>query len=342
MKTLAALAGALGLIVAALVVRNAIAGGDGHGDDASDASAGSTVVCPPELEAACRALGDAVSVRIEPATATSSRLGSAASARDAEADVWLVPAAWAALVSDQRQRAGLGALLGEPTETIARSPVTLVVWDDRAAALEDGGCAAGVAWRCLGDVAERPWGGQVGGEGLPGRVEVGLTDPGSALGLVVLGGAATGYFGDADYASNDFDGGFTAWLGALAANARGQVPADVVNEMLTRGPGQFSAVGALEVDALRAAGRDDVRVIYPAPVATAELVAIPIGEAADAARAVAGDADLRAALADSGWRVDGEDLAPGVDERVDLPDGDGLPSGGVLAALAARWNDVTG
>jgi hypothetical protein len=93
------------------------------------------------------------------------------------------------------------------------------------------------------------------------------------------------------------------------------------------------------------AGRDDVRVIYPAPVATADLVAIPTGDssaAADAARDLAADGDLRAALAEAGWRVAGEDLAAGVDGSVELPDDDGLPSGGVLGALAARWNDTTG
>ena len=152
-------------------------------------------------------------------------------------------------------------------------------------------------------------------------MNVGLTDPAAATGIVVLGGAASGYFGTADFAANDLDGEFSGWLAALAAQADAAA-ADVVNEMLTRGPGQFSAVGALEVDALDAADRDGVRVIYPAPVATADLVAIPIG--------------------DAGWRVDGEPLVAGVDGGLDLPADDSLPGGGVLAALLARWNEVTG
>ncbi len=111
--------------------------------------------------------------------------------------------------------------------------------------------------------------------------------------------------------------------------------------MLTRGPGQFSAVGALEADALDAADRDDVRVIYPSPVATADLVAIPIGGAEGAAGDIGGTTRGRV-LGEGGWRVDGEPLAAGVDGGLDLQADDSLPGGGVLGALWARWNEVTG
>lgn len=346
MKTLAAVAGAALLIVAAVVVRGAL------DEDSSGGGAGAgdiSVVCPPELADACGMLE--ADTRVEPVATTAAALSSVEQADALDADVWLAPAAWAGLVTDARDRAGLPALVGEPSAVIARSPVTIVAWSDRAAALEGGACRGPIAWRCLGDVAERPWGPSVGGEGIPGRVEVGLTGPDTAAGLVVLGGAANGYFGGEPYASNDFGGGFSTWLAALGANAR-SAPAsgDVVNDMLTRGRGQYTAVGAIEADARRAADRDDVLVIYPAPVTTADLVAIPLGDpgsdgaanAADAAADLAADGGLRAALADQGWRVAGEPLASGVAAGVELPDGDGLPVGGVLGALAARWNDVTG
>jgi hypothetical protein len=83
-------------------------------------------------------------------------------------------------------------------------------------------------------------------------------------------------------------------------------------------------------------------VIYPAPVATADLVAIPIGGAEGAAGDIAGNDDLRRVLGEAGWRVDGEPLVAGVDGGLDLPADDSLPGGGVLAALLARWNEVTG
>ncbi len=339
MKAVAALAAAVGLIVAAILTRDAI---DDDGDSAGGTSAGSgtTLVCPPELADACAELEDDVTVRVEAASVTAERLASAADADEAAVDVWLAPAPWAEVVGDARERAGAPALVGEPTAVIGRSPVVLVMWDDRAAALEAGACGGPLEWRCVGDAADRTWD-TVGGESAWGRVNVGLTDPDAATGLVVLGGAASGYFGTADYAANDLDGEFSGWLGALAAQSDAAA-ADVVNEMLTRGPGQFSAVGALEVDALDAAGRDGVRVIYPAPVATADLVATPIGGAEGAAGDIASNDDLRRVLGESGWRVDGEPQVAGVDGGLDLPADDSLPDGGVLGALLARWNEVTG
>jgi hypothetical protein len=47
-------------------------------------------------------------------------------------------------------------------------------------------------------------------------------------------------------------------------------------------------------------------------------------------------------LADAGWRVDGEVAVAGVDRDLELPADDTLPGGGVLGALLARWNEVTG
>jgi hypothetical protein len=69
-------------------------------------------------------------------------------------------------------------------------------------------------------------------------------------------------------------------------------------------------------------------------VATADLVAIPIGDAEGAVGDIAGNDELRRALADAGWRVDLELQA--------LPADDALPDGSVLGALLARWSEVTG
>jgi hypothetical protein len=335
-RQLAALVAAVALIVLALAVRDLIADGETGSGERRDP----VVVCPVELATVCDALDEAITVRSERTATTAAALGAGEASEAGEgADVWITTRPWADAVADQRARAGADPLPGEPSDPIARSPVALVVWDDRTDVLTDGPCAGDIGWRCLGDAAERPWS-ELGGPAGWGVVKVGLTSPDTAGGLVVLGGVAAGFFGGSDYASNDFGGELSGWLGALGANpvAAGDEP---VARMLTRGPGEFSAVGALEADARRAADRADVQVIYPAPVAVAELVAVPVGGDGGVADDVAADDDLGDALAAAGWRVDGRPPAAGVDEGIDITD-DGLPGGAVLQALHTRWREVTG
>jgi hypothetical protein len=338
-KTVAALVVAAALVVGAVVLRGRI-----DDDGAGGAGGRPTVACPPELADACATLDDDFDVRVEEAGETADRLTAAGGERDDEVDVWLAPAPWAGLVEDRRALARREPLVGRPSAVIARSPVAVAAWDDRAEALEDGICEGPITFRCLGNAAERPWA-SVGGEPPWGQVHVGLTDPHSATGLAVLGGAATGFFGTDDYSSNDFDGEFSAWLGALAARSPEADAGDPVARMLTRGPGEFAALGAAEAGARQAADHEGTRAIYPAPVATADLVAIPVGReggAEAAAGDVAGDRELRRTLAAAGWRVAGENVASGVGARPALPRGDGLPSGAVLGALLDEWDQVTG
>jgi hypothetical protein len=332
-KALLALAAAAALVLAAVLVRGAI-----DDDDSSAAAGDLTVICPPELEGACGAIAGGVQVRVEPTGETGARLVEADDAADVGADVWLTTAPWAEIVGSERERAGRDDILGGNPRVLARSPVVIVAYEDAAAALEGGACAPTVDWACLGEVAERPWS-EVGGEGLPGTVKVGLTDPATATGLVVLGGAAAGYLDRSDYAANDFDTpGFTTWLSALGATAPEARSGDVVNQMLTFGRGRFALVGSLEADALQADDRDDIRVIYPSPVATADLVAVPIGDPSETAVDAATGDDLRDALAADGWRVGGE----GDPSGIPLPDDDGLPDGDVLGALLELWDQVAG
>jgi hypothetical protein len=332
-KALLALAAAAALVLAAVLVRGAI-----DDDDSSAAVGDLTFICPPELERICGELRGGPQVRIEPADETRARLVEADSADDVDADVWVTTAPWAELVSAERERAGLDDILGTNPGVLARSPVVIVAYEDAAAALEGGACAPAVDWVCLGEAAERPWS-EVGGEGLPGTVKVGLTDPASATGLVVLGGAAADYLDRSDYATNDFGTpGFTTWLSALAATAPEARSGDVVNQMLTFGRGRFALVGSLEADALRADDRDDIRVIYPSPVATADLVAVPIGDSSETAVNAATGDELRDALAAAGWRVGAPDDPSGIP----LEDDDGLPDGDVLGALLELWDQVAG
>jgi hypothetical protein len=86
-----------------------------------------------------------------------------------------------------------------------------------------------------------------------------------------------------------------------------------------------------------------VRVVLPQPIVTADLVAVPVvdeGGANDLGDYLAGDGDLRDALAGEGWRVDDRDLADGLDADVELPDEPGIPRGDVLRVLLDRWSQL--
>src|SRR5256885_10378637 len=102
-RTLAAIV-AVGMVVGALLVRSRI------DDDRARKHTVLRLACVEELEAACDAIqSDAdtrVDVTIEPAGDTEARL-----ARDGGADVdgWLVPAPWAGLVDEVRDRNQLPA-----------------------------------------------------------------------------------------------------------------------------------------------------------------------------------------------------------------------------------------
>jgi hypothetical protein len=344
-----ALGGAIAMIGVAMVARNRLDDSGGSSDGGGGESNGTrTLVCPPELEDACMAVAtDAdVEVRIEDPTATADALSTArrAAELDGDTDLWLTTKPWIESVQDARKRTNLRPLLGQATDPIARSPVMLVIYDDAAAALESGPCQGAIGWRCVGEAADQQWR-DVGGDPTWGSVKIGLTDPSSASGLVVLGGAGAGFLGSADYASNDFDGGLVNWLQPMVDDSSAaRDPRPLVTRMLTGGRGTFAAVGATEVTAreVAKARRDDVRVLMPDPQAVASLVVVPIGDDPDdgAAEDLAGEDTLLDALATQGWRVPDHDLAEGIDPALDLPRDDGVPQGAVLRALLDRWTGL--
>jgi hypothetical protein len=345
-RRLLAVAGAVVLVVVALVVRSRLDDGGGTSTDGGSGGGGGggdrTLICPPDLAEACQAAvadDDGLRVRTEDPLTTTNALIAATSGPAVKGDLWLVPAPWAEAVAAQRQRDRHTALTGKPTDPIARSPVVLAMWDDRAAALEQGRCHDKIAWKCVGDAAGRPWT-ESGGEAAWGTAKAGLTDPTTSMGLPVLGAAAGGYLDRAEYSSNDFSGGLLGWLAALATY---RADSDGVDVMITRGAGSFFAVGALETTGRAAAGNPRLRVVVPKPVATADLVVVPIGaNTGDRGSAddLAGNRGLLDALADAGWRVDGHDLARGVERDLKLPAESNLPSGDVLLPLLQSWQQL--
>jgi hypothetical protein len=345
-RRLLALAGSIALVVVALFIRGrgdedgSGSGSGGGGDD------GETLVCPPELADACRAAsGGDMDVQIEEAQVTADALTAAGRPGVVDGDLWLVPRAWVEAVSIPLELGGKDPVLGAPSATVARSPVVLVVASTRVDALTAGVCGGSVGWQCVGDVADGPWT-DAGGESTWGKVKAGIAQPGGAAGLTLLGAAVADYLDDPGFASNDFSGPLDNWLSTLAAASGAADMPKAVDNMITRGPGELAILGTVEAAAADAFGNDAVQIIVPSPVVTSDLVAVQIlGPGDDAGSSSAGDDladddDLREALASAGWRVDGQDLADGLDPDLALPDDAGVPQGDVLRALLQRWSEL--
>ncbi|MDQ3974238.1 MAG: hypothetical protein M3276_07875, partial [Actinomycetota bacterium] len=82
--------------------------------------------------------------------------------------------------------------------------------------------------------------------------------------------------------------------------------------------------------------------LHPDPVVTADVILAPLAGSAhqDRLRDLVGGADVAAALAAAGWRVQGRPPVPGVPSQLVLPGEPGLPSPGALAALRAVVQEV--
>ena len=329
-----ALLAAVGMVVGALAVR------DRMDEDDERRTTTLRLVCSTELSAVCDALAEEaatqVDATVEEAAVTADRLVALPPGRPVPLDGWLVPGPWPTIVAEAREREGLAPLLS-PGPVLARSPVVLAVWPDRAKVLEPRCQNGAPGWKCVGEVAGDDWT-SLGGQPTWGPVKPGHPPLTTAAGLAVLGTATVAYFGRPDLSRSDLeDDGYRTWLSALE-RAVPSTPASPVETMLVRGPAAFDAVGALEAEAgplVAASARPDKPLLlYPAPVATADVVlGTPGGKAGQLLAEVVAGSEGRRALAAAGWRVPDEGRAPGVPATPPLPPGSGLPAPGVLDAL---------
>lgn len=349
MKRFLALLAAAAMVAAAVLVRGWL---DDRGDASDDGDDGgpsdeqATLLCDPALVAVCRQLeeqrGDLVVEVVDAASAFDRFADPVFSTRDDPVDGWLVPAPFPAMVDEARQRGGQAPVFDEIGDPLARSPLVIAMWVERADALAPGCPGGEVGWRCIGDAAGRPWG-DLGGSPGWGRLEPGFEDPAtSATGLLIVGQASTAFFDTPSFASNDFDrDGFRGWL----RNLEDSVPSfpatagSPLRQMLVAGPATYDLAGTTEAEAgpaiVRSRDRERLRILYPSPMATADVQFAPVGGAAGAERLgeILADADTAGLLAAAGWRVDGQPLAEGLDADLVLPDGNGLPRPGVMQAL---------
>lgn len=333
MRRVLAVVAAAAMIAGALFVRSAL------DDRKEEKGRVYSLVCAEDLVPACDEVRDAypgrVDVMIEPAGDTADRLIRADD--DPGLDGWLVTAPWREIVDGTRRSQGKQPIFGDaPPPPLARSQLALVAWKDRADALAPR-CSP-LTWKCLGEAAGTPGGWAAVG----GRPEWGPVKPGHAdaftngQGLLVLGQAASEYFGRTDLSTIDLDdAAFQQWLVGLE-RATPPSRGSPLARMLQQGRAAFDAVGTTKADARsveRAAQRDALTVLYPAPMATADVVLTTVpGDRGDRLQdTVSGTA--KEALLDAGWD---EPDAEG------LPPTDGLPSAGLLGALRATAREASG
>ncbi len=339
---------AIAMVGGALAIRALVFDDD---DSGGSSGGGSTetlrVACAAELADVCAELD--AEVTVANAGDTAAALIAATGRGDTDIDAWVTVAPWAQIVRDQRTAAGSEPVLDDDIGPVARSPLVFVARKDRADVLA-GACGGAVTWTCVGNRAGTPWS-SFGGQETWGRVRPAHAEPvTSAIGLLAVGQAVGDFVATdeipvdrvtpIDWQSNDaFAGWFQQLERSIPADAfvPGREPFDTW--LQTRGTA-YDLVMTTEADAdslladATGAVRDSSTVLYPQPVATADVVLTPVAGGRDPSDL---EPDLRDALADRGYRVEGADAPAGAPA---LGPTDGLPSAGALDALRGLWAGV--
>lgn len=297
---LAALAGAVAIIAAAFVGRGLLFDDDSSGLSIGDEAA--LVLCPEEFMEICGQIEGNLDIDFESAGATADRLISATNTNELDGRAWIVPKVWADMVIATREFENLRPLF-HISDPLASTGVALSVWEGVADAL---GCGP-VTWVCLADAV---------GDPIPGtnnRVRVGMPPIASASGLPVAAAQAVDVSGRVD-----FDPTLLSTATVLAENQSN----DPLATMRTRGPGELTAIGALDASSTN-----------PRSNFGSITTSIPVKPRVDlvvvTAEGASVDDDILShiedAFMDAGWQ------GPGTGE-------DRMPDGDLLAVIREEWS----
>jgi hypothetical protein len=270
------------------------------------------------LRAVCEALPGAIQIDYQQPGDTLAALSSAPSA---SIDGWLVAGPWPQMVEAERQQKGLAPLFSS-TPSLARSPVVIVAWPDRAAVLLKR--CPDRALKCVVQLAPSPWT-VIGGSASWGSVKVATASPPQdATALDALAAATASYFGSVDLSTVQLDDdGFRAWLTGLARAVR----VGSTDQMISGGPALadfgFSLEAITKPQVQAAAPERRPSLLYPSPVASADAVFGAL--ATDRSRRLEQQVRTSKVLVKLGWQ-EGK--------------GAGLPSPGFLDALRGAWAEV--
>lgn len=336
LRRLLALALAVGLVLGAMQARERFFGAGAAAPDVPDDL---RVACVAELAAVCESLEMSSPALVEQVGTTIQRFGDP----ELPFDVWLTVTPWPQLAADVRVRSGHNELAEQRSDVLARSPVVIAAQNNRVDVITDT-CEGAVSWRCLAERADTPWA-DLGGESGWGRVKVGLDHPADrAGGLLALAQATASYFDDASYNTQSLGStDFFAWVSDLAAAAGDGSDQSPFERMLLTGSADYEFVGELEAGAVpllaRSPGRaEQITILRPDPMVTADVVAVGYGDAAQATVEQVVE-QVTQPLADNGWRVPGAEQ-PSELEDIAMPDNNGLPSAATLESLRQTWDDV--
>jgi hypothetical protein len=242
-KRLGAIALTVAMIAGAWLIRSEVIDDDGgvSGDDDPPPTE-REIVCVSDLVDTCRALADArddLGVSIEDAAKTLEAL--AALEDPSDAPIWITMAPFPEMVDNLREIRRLPVL--ETVQTrVASSPIALVVPIDRTDVLA-ARCGAPLRWDCVGEAAGEPWE-DIGGDELPGDVRPAFAPIDSALGLLGVADAISGYFGSTPIALDDLN--FTRWASGLAdaVPSSSRPPVSAIATIRARSSALDVAVGA--------------------------------------------------------------------------------------------------
>lgn len=329
---LLALAVAVALVVGALAIRDR--GEDGGPVVGPATGAPLAATCMRDLRALC---DDAANDDVAWSSATAATVSDGLAAGDV--DLALVPAAWADVADDARDRRGQPALAR--SAVLASTPIVLVAFADRAEVLA---AACGVpvealSWDCIGEHAGSSWE-DLGGDVRWGRVVPGHGPADGAVGLQATASVIASRTG-VPFSLNELrEVDFSSWFGRLerAVDAFRPAGGSHLTGMVTRGPSVANVATATEAEVVRrdlATVFGDIVVIAPDPLFAVELVVV--GASAEAVDDLVARLDTTA-LAEAGWRLDPA-TAPEAGLPT-LPAPTTSPSGGVLTAVLSTWRDI--
>ena len=328
MKRLGALLLAILLVVGAVWIRDRLGGGLLVGGGGVRGN----LTCATELRRACEVLQEqhpSLNVIVEPAGFTAQALAAGGGSAP-EFHVWLTTQPYVGVAEELLGATTDRPTLGTPSGPLAHSRLGMFVHGSRDDVLLTH-CEGELQWGCvLGAISGgRDWD-NIGGMEAWGPIKPHIDPPDEAAALLALGGAAVGLLGespDGPTIRDNPDFG-TALSSLKRANRRPDLPATAaLARMLASGPAELDIVVALAAEADRF-GQAAIRapLLYPAPVVSAQAVAVPRRNsevAQDLLDVLLGD-EAREALTSTGWEAGSapaeEQNSPSVGAHITLRD----------------------